>query len=243
MILTFLLISSALDSRCQHLCGDVFRHQRSVGGKDHSKSQTVAVSGDIVNIFSQERFADYRFIDLGVQGYFEKGALNFLSGVYYVKISTIQEGSAAQDGMLLIAKAVEKNLQQGDAWPAMLAAFPAGKKKAYSEQYVAKSFLGYSPLNGAFVASYDDCSSFKAFVINFVTPGEAIKTLDSFIKALPKNAARRETIGKQEIQDPNNGRVEVVLKGNYVFGVVSSEAGKSHDAFLDEFGKKLSSLK
>lgn len=198
---------------------------------------------DAFGIFSQERYADYHFIDLGVQGYLEKGALNFLSGVYYVKISTIQEGSAAQDALLLIARAVEKHLHQTKAWPAMLAAFPAGKKQAYSEQYVARSFLGYSSLKGAFVAIYDDGAPFKAFLIKFGSPEEAIKTLGNFEKALPKNATREEIDGKSEIQDPNNGRVEIVLKGNYMFGVVGPEAGVSHDTFLIEFGEKLSSLK
>ena len=200
-------------------------------------------SADAFGIFSQERFADYHFIDLGVQGYLEKGALNFLSGIYYVKISTIQEGAAAQDALLLIAKAVDKHLKQNKAWPTMLATFPAGKKKAYSEQYVAKNFLGYSPLNGAYVTTYDDGYSFKAFVMRFGTSEEAIKTLDRFIKALPKNAVRRETAGKQEIQDPNNGRIEVVLKDGFLFGVVSQEAGMGHDTFLSEFGKKLSANK
>jgi hypothetical protein len=173
----------------------------------------------------------------------EKGALNFLTGIYYVKISTIQEGSAAQDAMLLIAKAVNRQLQQSNTWPALFAAFPTGRKAAYSEQYIAKSFLGYGPLNGAFVASYDDGSLFKAFVIKFETPEVAVKTLASFEKALPQNASRKEIGGKREIQDSNNGRIEIVLKGSYMFGVVSSETGNGHDAFLNEFGKLLSSIK
>ncbi|MCX6142709.1 MAG: hypothetical protein NTZ35_05765 [Ignavibacteriales bacterium] len=200
-------------------------------------------SVDAFGIFSQERFADYHFIDLGVQGYLEKGALNFLSGVYYIKISTIQEGSGAQDAMLLIARAVEKHLQQNKAWPKMLAAFPVEKKKAYSEQYVAKSFLGYSPLNCVFVASYDEGSSFKAYVIKFATPQDALKTLASFENALPANANRKEIGGKQEIQDPNNGLIELVQKGNYIFGVVSTEVGRNHDTFLNELEKKLLSVK
>jgi hypothetical protein len=200
-------------------------------------------SVDAFGIFSQERFADYHFIDLGVQGYLEKGALNFLSGIYYVKISTIQEGPSAQVGMLLIANAVERHLQQSSAWPAILAAFPTEKKKAYSEQYIAKSFLGFGSLNCVFVASYDAGKAFKAFVITFGTPEEALKTLTSFENALPNNVTRKEIGGKQEIQDPNNGLIEVVQKGNYIFGVVSSEAGEGHDTFLKEFGKKFSSVK
>jgi hypothetical protein len=202
-----------------------------------------ASSENAFGIFSQERFADYHFIDLGVQGYMEKGIVNFLTGIFYVKISTIQEGTAAQDAILMIAKAVDGHLKQSKDWPAMLVSFPAAKKKAYSEQYVAKSFLGYSALNGVYVSAYENGSSFKAFVIKFGTPEEASKTLDSFVKALPKTAMSKEIRGIREIQDPNNGQIEIVLKGNFLFGVVCAEVGTKHDAFLNEFGQKLSSDK
>ncbi len=198
---------------------------------------------DAFGIFSQERFADYRFIDLGVQGYLEEGALNFLAGAYYVKLSTIQQGPAAQDALLLIARAVERHLHQSKAWPAMLAAFPAAKMQAYSEQYVSKNFLGYGSLNGVYIAVYDDGALFKAFVIKCGAPEQAIITLSNFENALPKNATRKESGGKTEILDPNNGRVEIVLKGSYIFGVVGPEPGSNHDAFLNEFEQNLSSLK
>jgi hypothetical protein len=200
-------------------------------------------SADAFGIFSQERFADYHFIDLGLQGYIEKGVVNFLSGIFYVKISTIQEGTSAQQAILLIARAVDKHLKQSKTWPAMLASFPEAKKRTHSEQYIAKNFLGYSTLNRVYVSTYDNGSSFKAFVARFGTPEEAIKTLDSFVKALPKTALTRESRGIREIQDPNNGRIEVVLKGDFLFGVVSQEDGKGHDTFLNEFGNKLSSFK
>jgi hypothetical protein len=198
---------------------------------------------DAFGIYSQERFADYHFIEIGVQGYSEKGALNFLSGIYYIKISTIQEGASAQEGMLLIAKAVEKHLHQANSLPSMLSVFPPRHKKAYSEQYVSKNFLGYSPLKAAFVASYNDDSPFKAFIIKFSTPDEALKTLANFVNALPRNATRQEIRGKQEIQDPNNGDIEVVLKSNYMLGVISPKDGKNRDSFLSEFGMRLIPLK
>jgi hypothetical protein len=198
---------------------------------------------DAFGIYSQERFPDYHFIDLGLQGYIEKGSLNFLSGMYYVKISTIQEGPAAQDAMLLVAKAIEKHLQQEEVWPAMLAFFPAEKKKAYSEQYIAKNFLGYSSLNRTFVASYDNGTSYKVFVIRFRTQDEATKALDSFIQTLPKSATKQEKAGKLEIRDPNNGLVEVVVSGYYLFGAACPEGKAGHDTFIAELRKRLLSTK
>lgn len=198
---------------------------------------------DAFGMYSQERFADYHFVELGVQGYQEKGALNFLSGLYYVKISTIQEGSSAQDAMLLIAKAVEKHLQQSKSLPSTLQAFPTDKRKPYSEQYVAKSFLGYSPLNRVFVAGYEKPDLFKAFVIVCGSPQSAHATLADLEKALPKTAHYAKAGVKTVIRDPNSGVIEVLLQGKYMFGAVSQDAGQNHDEFLGEFAKRLSAMK
>jgi hypothetical protein len=200
-------------------------------------------SVDAFGMYSQERFADYHFIDLGVQGYQEKGALNFLSGSFYVKISTIQEGTPAQDAMLLIAKAVEKHLQQAKSFPSTLSAFPTEKKKPYSEQYVAKSFLGYGPLNRVYVAGYEGKELLRAFAIVFETPQNAITTLADLEKSLPKTAQLTKAGIKTVVSDPNNGTIEVLLQGKCMFGVVSQVAGQNHDRFLEEFGKKLSAIK
>lgn len=198
---------------------------------------------DAFGIFSQERFPDYHFIDIGTQGYMEKGALNFLAGVFYVKISTIQEGQAAQDAMLTLAKAVERQLKQTRSWPSLLAAFPPDKKKVNSEQYVSKNFLGYSSLNAAFVAAYEGSPAFKAFLIKSGDAAKATSTASGFVKSLPNSSKTKEVEGSYEIQDPNNGHVILMRKDRYLYGVVSPDTDKRYDRFLDEFGRRIISLK
>ena len=198
---------------------------------------------DAFGIFSQERFPDYHFIDIGTQGYMEKGALNILAGVFYVKISTIQEGQAAQDAMLTLARAVERQLKQTGSWPSLLAAFPPDQKKANSEQYVSKNLLGYSTLNAAFVATYEGPPAFKAFLIKSGDAAKAKSTANGFIKSLANSSKAKEVKGSYEIQDPNNGHVILMLEGRYLYGVVSPDADKSYDGFLNEFGKRIFSLK
>ena len=39
-------------------------------------------------IYSQERNPEYHFIQVGTQGYIEESVLNFLDGVFYIKLST-----------------------------------------------------------------------------------------------------------------------------------------------------------
>src|ERR1039458_1446475 len=50
---------------------------------------------DAFGIYSQERNPEYAFIDIGVQAYREEGVLNFLTGIYYVKIMTPLRGEDA----------------------------------------------------------------------------------------------------------------------------------------------------
>jgi hypothetical protein len=202
-----------------------------------------ATDVDAFGMYSQERFADYHFIEIGVQGYLEKGTLNFLAGRYYVKLSTIQEGENAQSVMQQLAKAVEMHLHQGTSLPGILAAFPTENKRPFTEQYIAKSFLGYSPLNGVFVTSYDDGAPYRLFVIRLKTPEEALTTLKDLDKALPASATRSGEGAERSIADPNNGGVMIVLKGSNLLGIVSTEAVNKRGAVLEVFGKRLSSLR
>jgi hypothetical protein len=52
---------------------DVYRHKTPI---------------DAFGIYSQERLPDANYLDVGVQGYYEKNVLNVLSGDFYVKINS-----------------------------------------------------------------------------------------------------------------------------------------------------------
>ncbi len=200
-------------------------------------------AADAFGIYAQERYPDYHFIDLGVQGYIEKGSLNFFGGVYYVKISTIQEGKEVQDAMLIVGKKVEEHLRQARSWPVMLRAFPPKGKQLNSEQYFAKNFLGYSVLNTAYTASYEDGGSFKAFIIQQETSELARKMLEDYLKAAPKDAATIRDGGRFEVKDPHNGHVDLLLTNNYVVGLLGSGIEKIKENFLAEVASNLSTLK
>jgi hypothetical protein len=200
-------------------------------------------AADAFGMYSQERYPDYHFINLGVQGYLEKGSLNFLSGPYYVKISTIQSGQSAQDAMLLVGNEVCRYLKQVDAKPELLSVFPPEGKQANTEQYVARNFLGYAFLNSAFVASYDNGGEFKAFVIQMETADNAKNTIGDYLKSLSKGGSVKNEDGILDIQDPHNGRVEVILKRNFIFGVIGSNGEKDRRSFLKQLEDRLPGLK
>jgi hypothetical protein len=202
-----------------------------------------ASSEDAFGMYSQERYADYHFIALGVQGYMEKGVLNFLSGPYYVKLSTIQSGKEAQDALLMVGKKIEENLHQPRTRPDLVSAFPSGGKRVNSEQYIAKNFLGYSFLNAVYVVSYDDPSPFKAFLIQRDSAGQSSKTIAEYFATIPTGAVTRLTGDRFTVRDPHSGRIDFVQDGRFIYGVYGGEREKDRWPFLAEFGKILSGLK
>jgi hypothetical protein len=193
---------------------------------------------DAFGMYSQERYPDYHFIDLGTQGYAEKGVLNFLCGEYYVKISTVQSEKPAQVALMAVGVAVDKALNRKPAWPPLVAAFPAKGKQTNSEQYVAKNFLGYSFFNGVFTASYGDGSSLKAFILRLDTPDEAKKTVDTYLAQNPKESILKANAGYFKVRDAHSGVITFVLRGNTIYGVIGTE-DKGSDSLLAELGSSL----
>jgi len=134
---------------------------------------------DAFGMYSQERDTGYNFIQIGVQGYLQQGVLNFLTGSYYIKLSTYQKGSKAQEAMQTIGRALTTHLKQNNTMPKLFQVFPGEEKLSNTEQYVAHNFLGYSFLNSAYTVMYKDSSAFKIFVIESTTPEKQTRWLQN----------------------------------------------------------------
>jgi hypothetical protein len=172
-------------------------------------------------MYSQEKDPEYKFIKLGTQGYIEPGAINFLDGSYYVKLSSNQSGDAVQKSLQLIAEKIALNLKQEVQLPVILQKFPEEQKQANSEQYVAQNFLGYSFLKSAFTATYKSSQSFKAFIIETDNQEAAGSILDKYIQIIPKSNLIKTGDNFYDINDPNNGQIYIALKDRYVYGVIN----------------------
>ena len=199
--------------------------------------------GSDVNAFgmySQERDTEYNFIQLGVQGYLQQGVLNFLTGSYYIKLSTYQTGSKAQEAMLTIGRMLAGHLKQNNTMAKLFQVFPAEKKLANTEQYVARNFLGYSFLNSVYVAMYKDSSSFKIFVIESATPEKANAMLAEYLNAVPKEIVTRLTTDKYQIRDPHNGIIGLQVFDRYLCGIANCINPNTQDQYLKEVTANLS---
>ena len=183
-------------------------------------------------IYCSERSSDYNFINIGSQGYIESGVLNFLSGIYYVKIKCYSDAENIQTIILKIGKAIDYNLKQDKAFPAVLSLFPQKGKKQYSDIYIANSFFGHSFLHSAFLANYNiDDITFKMFIIKLETPEEAKEMLKKYLEFTKQNDLEIAE-GNFLVKDPYNGNINVNLKKNYLFGIFDSEDPNIINEFL-----------
>jgi hypothetical protein len=181
-------------------------------------------------IYTTERSPDYHFINIGSQGYLEEGALNFLCGYYYIKVTTGNQGDDAQNSLVEIAGNVEKYLKQENNWPDIFQIFPP-EPMPYSEHYVAENFLGFEFLHSAFIADYNkDGEDFQVFIIRTDKPEEVREMLGKYLKFAKQDDEVSDGLFK--IHDPYNGDVDVILKGNTMGGIIGCEDESTLQEYL-----------
>ena len=191
-------------------------------------------------IYSQERDPQPRLVAIGTQGYRGDGYLFFFTGACYVKTMTEQHGTEAQAALERIARATHRRLAEHDTWPAPLDLLPKEGRIAYSEQYIARSFLGRSFLTSAYVAKYGpEASSWQLFVIEGRNTEDAKRMLDAYAAAVPGGTRTPEPTPSYTANDPNFGSVALVLRGRIVAGVVDCPEEKAREAALAALSSRI----
>jgi len=181
-------------------------------------------------IYTSERSPDYNFIDIGSQGYLEEGALNFLCGYYYVKITTGNQGDDAQKSLVEIAENIQDQLKQEKNWPDIFQFFPPDPMP-YSDHYIAENFLGFEFLHSAFIADYSrDEEDFQVFMIKTENPEEVREMLAKYLKFAKQDDQVSE--GHFKIHDPYNGDIDVILKGNTLAGIINCDVESTLQEYI-----------
>jgi len=171
-------------------------------------------------IYTTERSPDYNYIDVGVQGYLEEGVLNYLFGDYYIKVTANMAGQKTQHALMLVAERIQDKLEQESEWPGIYTAFPEGIVP-YSEHYTAENFLGFAFLHSAFSAEYVvDNIILKVFIIKASNIEEAKDMLKQYFDFTKQDIQVKD--GHYTVHDKYNGDVEVLLRDNYLAGIVNS---------------------
>ncbi len=172
-------------------------------------------------IYTAERMVNYNFIDIGIQGYTESDILNFLTGEFYVKLASSGKPGIEQSALFEIAKKVESSLGTENRWPGVINLFPAEGKLANSEKYIARDFLGYSFFHSAFTADYNGNDEFKMFIIKLKSETDTRTMLDSYISLLKEDKITKES-NIYIIDDFFNGKVFLLIKSNYIIGIMNT---------------------
>ncbi len=171
-------------------------------------------------IYSQERFPGASLIDVGVQGYQEKHALNFLSGNTYVKITGYDTGAEDPGILLTFAKAVAGNLGDKGAFPAIVTTFPAEGKVKNSEKFIARKFLGYPFLHSAFSADYEvSGKTFRLFIIDGKDQADCRDMMEKYLEQLGMKD-KSVVEGQYALSDAYHGEIDLRWRGARIWGIL-----------------------
>ncbi len=171
-------------------------------------------------IYSQERLGNANDLEVGAQGYSEKGVLNFLAADCYVKMSGVDIGPEEQAVLLAFAKKIVENLGGKGSLPSILSSFPREGEKKNSEKFISREFLGYAFFHSAFTADYElSGKKFKLFVIEGTDPIDCRNMIREYLKHTGNLQTKVEE-GRFQLKDPYHGGMDFYWKGTYIWGAL-----------------------
>lgn len=201
------------DPQKHQLTIDIYRHSSDRNG---------------FGIYSQEKPVKGDFLDIGAQGYYEKGVLNFVKGSYYVKMTGFDLGDKDKEIMTTAAQKISGQMKGADHFPLPTTCFPGRGKILNSEKFIAADFLGHSFLHSAFAADYKDSGKeFQIFIMEAANPREAKEIVENYFKFAKKKGSEISVYGDFfRFLDPyyrSKGQVNIRAMGKYVFGMFGDD--------------------
>jgi hypothetical protein len=194
-------------------------------------------------IYSQERLSNANYLEVGAQGYSEKGILNFLIADYYVKMSSVDGGPEDQEVLLDFAKKIVGNFGGKGSLPSLLSSFPREGEKKNSEKFIAREFLGYSFFHSAFTADYElSGKKFKLFLIEGIDQKDCRNMIQEYLKHTG-NLQNKIEEGRYQLKDPYHGAMDFYWKGNYIWGALDLDDESLRAKVLKLFAEGLAKKK
>jgi len=175
-------------------------------------------------IYSSERFPDYTYLDIGVEGYLTGNALCFWKDRYYIKVFFNQESPSALAPLKQVAVMVDKRIPAGGGMPEYFSLFPKEGRLKRTEAYSAKNVLGQEFLKNAFVVSYQrGDENFQIYLIKTSNPDEASKNFTAYREFLRENGSpdtKQISLGDESFIGKESwyGTMVFVRKGIYILG-------------------------
>jgi len=195
-------------------------------------------------IYSAERFPENRPVAIGLMGYIEGEALNFVAGRYYVKLLGYGLGPEAAARLTDFARRISAPVKDLGAVPAIFARFPRENMIPMSEKFINRNFLGFEFLGRGFQVSYRfGQQEFEGFVAVFNAETQAQTALQRLLDFYIKDKAPAEPIPLGwRIKTRYGQRLFVGAVGTCLAGVVrvpdglEAEGAKRFQAILKAVG-------
>ena len=228
------------------------------GGEKRSCNVEIYRHRDLRNafgIYTQERPQNGDFVDIGTQGYYDTGVINFFHGRYYVKVMGFHLEDDDREFLTTTARQIAERLGGPHAFPGILACFPTELRIANSERYFSRDVLGHGFLHSAYAADYAadpaaGSSPVRLFLFEGQDENDARKMLDEYLKLADSGTSARAegtapggtggpatyrfTDPRRATGDPGNFR----LSGRFVWGLFSRDAATA-DRYLEKLEKNL----
>lgn len=206
-----------------------------VAGEHTKKGKKVSISIEIYDmgnqknsfgIYSAERFSESEFLPIGVEGYMEEGALNFLVGPYYVKLLCFDCGEKGKEYLPIFAKEIVRNVSHKGQYPPVLNYFPQENLVPHTQKFVLENFMGYQFFHNGYTANYrKEEMEFDCFIIQAGTEKEAQSMMEQYLEKKSEGSPEKISLG-YHIQDPYYDHVYLGRVKNYLCGVMKIQKGK-----------------
>lgn len=191
-------------------------------------------SNNAFGIYSAERSPDYDFLDIGVQGYQTGGALNYFSGIHYIKMHTDSDKKSVHKAMKAISLKLSENLNGSSGFPAMLNYFPEKGKLPHHQRFIAKNYLGHEFFNEVFTANYEiNDQEFTLFLSKKSSPKECKMLIRNYMEFTGQNFSPVEE-GLFLIKDRYNGDIPLIWERNFIYGIYDCEDVKLIEEYLEK---------
>ncbi|MEW5900746.1 MAG: DUF6599 family protein [Acidobacteriota bacterium] len=196
-------------------------------------------------IYSSERYPQSRFLQVGNQGYWEEGTLNFIVGRFYVKLLCFECGEGAEKTLTSQARDIEKRVEEKGRLPRLLDYFPQDGRVANSEKFILQNVLGFGFFHDGYIASYRvKDEEFEIFMIEGKSDQEAAGMLGQYLDSQGRMGQIPEkTEFGYHLKDRYAGHVYLSLQRKFVLGVMrikdgSEEIGLNYLAALKQTVKE-----
>ena len=195
-------------------------------------------------IFSRFRAED-RVLGIGLDSYLDDQSALFYKGKYFVMVYSTESNPSV---LKQFSMAVSLKITDHSPPPKEIGYFPKNGSKPGSIQYFPEGLLGYQFLKRGFQGTYiekeenkSEGKEFHLLLAIFKNPQEAISALKVFRDNLYKKGkidrGSPSPFGSNALkgEDPYQGRVIIVQKGQYLLGIAGFEKEKTVEDHFKEF--------